>query len=155
MGILLARVTLEQRYYFYVQKGEGRFSYIVQAIFSNGLGRLDLVAIERDSEAKRDGYLASLYIRVLDETMETIYNLGVYFIRDNVSIYTAKEAKRWFKDYVIDVLEWPLYLLELNTVKHLQFYPKRYVCKVYLDTKSVAGSDEGIKEKLGEVLEEA
>jgi len=55
-----------------------------------GLERSNLYALERDFETKKQDYFAKSYIHVLDDNLLGIYQSGLIFMQDNVSIYTAK-----------------------------------------------------------------
>jgi hypothetical protein len=46
-------------------------------------GRSELVVMERDKEAPRQGYAANSYIAALDEGLIPIYTPGTIFQQDN------------------------------------------------------------------------
>ena len=91
---------------------------MVQASFSRALRASNLVVIERDNEAPKGGYSAKLYIKVLEDQIPRIYELGFQFMQDNALIYIAKIIAKWFKENVVEVINWPPYSPNLNPIKH-------------------------------------
>jgi len=94
------------------------FSIMVWTCFW-GLERSDLYALERDFEAKKNGYSARSYIHVLDDNLLGIYQSGLIFMQDNAPIHTAKAVALWFRENSINVMEWPLYSPDMNPIEHL------------------------------------
>jgi transposase len=91
---------------------------MVWASFSGALRASDLVVIERDKEAPKGGYSAKLYIKVLEDQIPRIYKPGLQFMQDNAPIHTTKIVAKWFKENVIEVINWPPYSPDLNPIKH-------------------------------------
>jgi len=76
------------------------------------------VVIERDKEAPKGGYSTKLYIKVLEDQIPQIYEPGLQFMQDNTPIYTAKIVAKWFKENVMEVINWPPYSPDLNLIKY-------------------------------------
>lgn len=82
-------------------------------------GRSDLIFMERDEAAPRQGYSAKSYIQVLDDQIERIYQPGMIFQQDNAGIHTAGEVQEWFEEHGIHVVEWPPHSPDLNPIEHV------------------------------------
>jgi len=100
---------------------------MVWAAFSGKTGRSKLVIMSRDQEAKRQGYSANSYIKVLDEMMPDVYDGGMIFMQDNAPIHTANKVKRWLDNNGIWVMQWPPYSPDLNPIENLWFKLKETV----------------------------
>jgi hypothetical protein len=83
------------------------------------VGRSPLIIIERDSNAKRNGYTSSLYIETLERGLLSYYRPGQIFQQDNALIYNANYTKEWLEKHGVWTIKWPPYLLDLNPIKHL------------------------------------
>ncbi|KAK7555139.1 hypothetical protein IWX91DRAFT_347109 [Phyllosticta citricarpa] len=68
-------------------------SVMVWAAFSGALSHSDLVVMERDPEAKKNGYSANSYIQVLNKMIPTLWEPGMEFMQDNAPIHKAKKVK--------------------------------------------------------------
>jgi hypothetical protein len=84
-----------------------------------GKNRSDLVRLERDFEAKKQGYTATSYIALLDKVMPTIWEPGLTFMHDNAPIHSAKKVTKWLQDNAIPSMEWPPYSPDLNPIEHM------------------------------------
>ena len=80
--------------------------------------------------------------------MSTIYKPGLLFIQDNAPIYTTHKMREWFKEMSINVLEWPPYSLDLNSIKHLWFQLKQLVYQVNPQIEQVKGDADTIRDVL-------
>lgn len=54
--------------------------------------RLDLYAMPRESQLKREGYSANVYLSVLDDNLFRIYDPGLTFMQDNAPIHTTEKT---------------------------------------------------------------
>ncbi len=52
-------------------------------------------------------------------------------MQDNVPIHTAQKVKDWFEENSIQIIDWPLYLPDLNLIKHTQYVLKKQVLKIF------------------------
>lgn len=82
--------------------------------FSLRGGRSDLIFLERDATAKKQGYTAQSYIKVLEQALPTMWEPGLTFMQDNARIHTAKAVAKWLSETGIPVLDWPPYSPDLN-----------------------------------------
>ncbi|KAG0645718.1 Transposable element Barney transposase [Hyphodiscus hymeniophilus] len=103
--------------------------------------------MDRDFEAKKNGYSASSYIEVLDAILPGYYQEDLYFIQDNALIYTANRVKKWFEDNRIDTSNWPPYSPDLN--------PIEYAWKKLKEVWDAKGDSEAELRKMEEALKKA
>ena len=98
-------------------KGKG-VSVMVWAAFW-GEGRSDLYRLARDFEAKKMGYSANSYIKVLEDNLLSHWEPGLIFMQNNAPIHTAKQVTKWFENNGIIVIDWPPYSPDLNPIEHV------------------------------------
>jgi len=55
-------------------------------------GRSEIIFMERDEEAPRQGYSANSYLAVLDEEIPRIWSPGMTFMQDGARIHTARKV---------------------------------------------------------------
>lgn len=94
----------------------------------------------RDPKAKRNGYTAASYVGVLDEELPILWEPGLLFMQDNAPIYTSRLARDWLEENGIDVLDWPPYSPDWNSIKHLWFRLKKGVYNLRPDIEQVGGN---------------
>ena len=117
-------------------------------------GCLELIAMERDPLAAKEGYSAWSYVWALEDGLILIYKpLDIYQI-DNALIYILNLVKRWLETHDIQTLDFPPYLPDLNPIKYLQLPLKRKVLKLYLELEHMGQSKEDL-ERLIEAYKEA
>lgn len=49
--------------------------------------------MERDIDAKKNGYTQNSYLKVLEDNIPTLWEPGLIFMQDNAPIHTAKRIK--------------------------------------------------------------
>ncbi|THC87011.1 hypothetical protein EYZ11_013542 [Aspergillus tanneri] len=59
-----------------------------------GKRRSDLIRLERDFEAKKNGYTANSYLALLEELLPSIWEPGLIFMPDNARIHSAKKVTK-------------------------------------------------------------
>ena len=97
------------------KKGKGVSVMIWAAMW--GENQSELTVLVRDPEAKRNGYSANSYLKVLEENLYSIWEPGLEFMQDGASIHTAKKVKKWFEDNGIPIPRWPPYSPDLNPIE--------------------------------------
>lgn len=80
-------------------------------------GRSDLVVMERDESAARNGYTANSYIEALDEGLVPHYTPGTIFQQDNAKIHTANIVQSWFESHGLEVVDWPAHSPDMNPIE--------------------------------------
>ena len=95
------------------------------------VGRSPLIIMERDPDAAKNGYSASSYTETLTHGLLPQYCPGQIFIHNNAPIYNAKYTKEFLKKHGIQTIEWPLYLLNFNSIEYLQWAFKKLVYKLH------------------------
>ena len=125
---------------------------MVWASFSGALGRSDLVVMERDKESPKGGYSARSYIQILDDQIPRVYEPGFQFMQDNAPIHKSKLVAKWFKENVVDVIDWPPYSPDLNPIEHAWVQLKEALHKQFPEIAYMRGSKEEVIEKLSEAL---
>jgi len=78
------------------KKGKDISIMIWAAIWGNE--RSELIVMSRDSQSKREEYLANSYIQVLEEVISTCWKPSLIFMQDNAPIHKAGKVKKWFAD---------------------------------------------------------
>ena len=97
----------------------------------------ELIAIERDPLAAKEGYSARSYIQALEDGFIPIYEPLDIYQMDNAPIYMLKLIKEWLETHGVWTLDFPPYLPNLNLIKYLQRALKRKILKLYLELKQM------------------
>jgi len=108
-------------------------------------GRLELITIERDVLAQKEGYSARSYIWALEEGLIPIYEPLDIYQMDNTLIYTLNLVKEWLETHGVWTLDFPPYLPNLNPIEYLWLALKRKILKLYLELKQMGQSKEDLK----------
>ena len=87
--------------------------------------------------------------------MPTLWEPGLIYMQDGASIHTARIIKRWLADNGIEVIDWPPYSPDLNPIKHVWRHLKEWVHEHYPELETLTGSDQIIKERMVEALQQA
>jgi len=130
------------------------FSIMIWGAFW-GSGRSDLYLLDRDFEFKKHGYSAASYIQILDHNLAGIWELGLVFMQDNAPIHRVRKSKLWFQEMGIEVMEWPPYSPDLNSIENLWALLKKEVYKVYPDLDSLKGKGDEAETQLFQILQKA
>ena len=75
-------------------------------------------------------------------------------MQDNTPIHTAKKILKWFTDWTISMLDWPLYSSDLNPIEHMWVKMKQWINDNYLHLKKI-GESQAVYDELAQVIVEA
>ncbi len=82
-------------------------------------GRSQLVLMQRDATAPRNGYTANSYMRALEEGLLPYYDQTRHFQQDNARIHTAIATEAFLMRHRVSVIEWPAHRPDLNPIEHV------------------------------------
>ncbi|RDW79716.1 hypothetical protein BP6252_04354 [Coleophoma cylindrospora] len=117
-------------------------------------GRSELVIMERDEAAARNGYSANSYTWALEEGLLPYYIPGRFFLQDNAKIHVAKHVKAWFEEHGIWVQEHPAHSPDLNPIEHVWKAMKAILRKDYPDLHLLKDNKEN-RQKVAEAIKVA
>ena len=129
-------------------------SVMIWACFEDDNQKSDLVFMSDDSDVKQEKITSAVYLKVLEKQMPTLWESGLIYMQDEASIHTACIIKRWLANNEIEVINWSLYFLNLNSIKHIWKHFKKWVHKHYSELKILINSDQMIKKHMIEILQE-
>src|SRR5438034_7624194 len=108
-----------------------------------------------DSDSKRGGVTLAVYLKVIEEQIPILWKPGLSYMQDSASIHIARIIKRWYTNNAIEVVDWPLYSLNLNPIKHVWRHLKECVNEHHPKLETLTSSDEIIKKYMVKALQEA
>ena len=117
-------------------------------------GRSELIVMERDVLAQKEGYSARSYIWALEEGLIPIYEPLDIYQMDNAPIHMSNLVKEWLETHGVWTLDFPLYSPNLNPIKYLWLALKRKILKLHLELEQMGQSKEDL-ERLIEACKEA
>ncbi len=118
-----------------------------------GSERSDLYLLDRNFEFKKHGYSAVFYIQILNHNLAGIWKSELVFMQNNASIHRVRKSKLWFQENDIEIMKWPSYSLNLNSIENLWALLKKKIYKVYSNLNSLKGKDEKAEIQLFQILE--
>ena len=111
-------------------------------------GRSRLVFMERDEDARNNGYSAVSYIKALeaDDSLMDNYEPGMAFQQDNAPIHTAIRTRQWFEGHGIWVIEWPPHSPDLNPIEHVWAALKKKLYSLFPDLHDLQKNETDIED---------
>jgi hypothetical protein len=82
-------------------------------------------------------YIKVLYQHLLPVMQEYFPDHPCIFQQDNASIHTARDAKEFFHDENLQVLDWPPHSPDLNIIDHVWHYLKEVIAKMLVARNKV------------------
>ena len=124
-------------------KGKDFTQMIYAAFWYNG--RSELITIERDILAQKEGYSARSYIWALEEGLIPIYEPLDIYQMDNAPIYISNLVKEWLETHGVWTLDFPPYSHDLNPIKYLWLALKRKILELHPELEQMGQSKEDLK----------
>ena len=75
--------------------------------------------MSNDSDDKREKIISTVYLKILEEQISTLWESDLIYMQDEASIHTTHIIKKWLADNEIEIMNWFLYFLNLNLIKHV------------------------------------
>ena len=129
-------------------------SVMIWTCFENDSQKSDLVFMSDDSEAKQKKVTSAVYLKVLEEQMTTLWESDLIYMQNEASIHTACIIKKWLADNKIEMIDWSLYFLNLNSIEHIWRHLKEWIHEHYSELETLISSDKMIKKHMIEILQE-
>src|SRR5690606_20885409 len=102
--------------------------------------------MERDPDAKRQGYSAKSYLRTLEEGLLPHYDETRHFQQDNAGIHRAAVVEGWLQQKGISWIEWPAHSPDLNPIEHVWAALKRRMKRMFPNLWNLKKNEVDIEE---------
>ncbi len=117
--------------------------------------RSNLYLLDRDFEFKKHDYSAVFYLQILEYNLTDIWKSELVFMQNNASIHRVRKSKLWFQENGIEVMKWPSYSLDLNSIENLWALLKKKIYKVYSNLNSLKSKGNEAETQLFQILQRA
>ena len=117
-------------------------------------GKSHLIIMERDQQAKRQGYSARSYHQALSEGLLPVYDGTRRFQQDNARIHTAQSTQAWLMEHGIEFIDWPAHSPDLNPIEHVWKALKANMRKMFPHSEELK-DNEADREELIKCLKKA
>lgn len=92
---------------------------MVLGVFWEQVKRCALLILEHEFESKKLRYTTNSCLKILEEGLASHISDKRRFMHNNTPIYTAKRVTDWFTEHCVVAIEWSLYSVDLNPMKHV------------------------------------
>ena len=117
--------------------------------------RSNLYLLDRDFKFKKHDYSVVFYIQILKYNLTDIWESELMFMQNNASIHRVRKSKLWFQKNDIEVMKWPSYSLDLNSIENLWALLKKKIYKVYSNLNSLKNKGNEAETQLFQILQMA
>lgn len=116
----------------------------------------DLIVMQRDMQARKQGYSANSYIQALQLGLPSIWKPNSIFQQDNAPIHTANKTRAYLRSIKLEFLEnWPPYSPDLDPIEHLWSTLEQKQYELFQECETWSGTEEEVNERLEFALVEA
>jgi hypothetical protein len=134
------------------EPGKGMRQMVWAAIRCNDA--TELIKMERDPEAPRNGYTAHSYQNALEDGLRHLYEPGAVYVQDNSPLHSAKTTREWFGQHGIWVVELPPFSPDLNPIENIWAQLKKLALERHPEIVDLTASELGMQ-RMWEMLVES